>query len=358
MHIGIAGAGLLGRLLAWKLLLQGHEVSVFEAGSLRHPTAAAHTAAAMIAPLSERVDSNLSIYNMGLQGLDIWPFWIRELGGNIQYQRKGSLVVAHAQDASQLQQFHQQLSYQLGSNGNYQWLDGADITALEPDLHRFQKGLYLRDEAHLDNRHFLDVLRQQILNLGGQCFEHTPVSRIDNGQLYTDRRRVIFDRVIDCRGVGAKPMQPAIRGIRGEVLWVETTEVQFQRPIRFMHPRYKLYVVPKPGNRYIIGATEIESEDLSPVSLQSSLELSSALYALNPAFAEARIIDFDVNLRPAFIDNMPRIIERDRCIHVNGLYRHGYLLAPTVVNAVLALLEHKPHPFLSTLLQPMEAAHV
>ena len=64
-----------------------------------------------------------------------------------------------------------------------------------------------------------------------------------------------------------------------------------------MHPRYKLYIVPKPHGRFIIGATELESEDRSPMSLQSLLELGSALYTLNPAFAEARILELDANLR-------------------------------------------------------------
>jgi glycine oxidase len=114
--------------------------------------------------------------------------------------------------------------------------------------------------------------------------------------------------------------------------------VHFHRPIRLMHPRYQLYVVPKPDNRFIIGATQIESEDRSPVSLQSSLELSSALYTLSPAFAEARIIEMDSNLRPAFHDNLPRIDIQNGIIRANGLFRHGYLLAPAVVDSIMASL--------------------
>jgi len=126
-----------------------------------------------------------------------------------------------------------------------------------------------------------------------------------------------------------------LRGVRGEVMWVETKEVTFNHAIRFCHPRYKLYVVPKPGNRFIIGATEIESEDRSPISLQSTLELSSALYSIHPAFAEARVIETDVNLRPAYIDNLPKIHTENNIISINGLYRHGYLLAPVLVQQVV-----------------------
>jgi glycine oxidase len=111
-----------------------------------------------------------------------------------------------------------------------------------------------------------------------------------------------------------------------------------------------LYIVPKPGHRFIIGATQIESEDRSPVTLQSSLELSSALYTLSPAFAEARILELGVNLRPAFMDNMPRVDRQPGLIRANGLFRHGFLLAPAVVSYVLACIQNTPDkPFQSIL---------
>ena len=118
-----------------------------------------------------------------------------------------------------------------------------------------------------------------------------------------------------------------------------------------MHPRYQLYVVPKPNNRFIIGATQIESEDRSPVTLQSSLELGSALYTLSPAFAEARIIEMDTNLRPAFMDNLPKVFCQPGLIVANGLFRHGYLLAPAVVEQVLAQVAQHPTILFPDLLQ-------
>src|SRR5690625_5398111 len=41
--VGIAGAGLLGRLLAWQLLRTGHKVTLYEAGTLSSPACAAWT---------------------------------------------------------------------------------------------------------------------------------------------------------------------------------------------------------------------------------------------------------------------------------------------------------------------------
>lgn len=339
LEVAVLGAGLLGRLLAWRLLRHGHRVRLFEAGRFEQPRSAAHTAAAMISPLSEVVSSEPLVYHLGMASLELWPQWLEELNGDlpspVQYGSGGSIVVAHPQDAAELQQFKYDLHTRLQHDDTSQWLDQYELARQEPDLGHFQEALYLPGEAHLDNRHLLDCLLEQIRHLGGHCFDNTPVD-FSNGQPDIAGE---FDYVVDCRGMGSKAEQPGLRGVRGEVMWVETHEVQLQHAVRLMHPRYKLYVVPKPNDRFIIGATEIESEDRSPISLQSTLELASALYTINPALSEARVIETDTNLRPAYADNLPRISVKGACISINGLYRHGYLLAPVMVDHLSQFLD-------------------
>lgn len=359
LHIAIAGAGLLGRLLAWRLALQGHRISLFEAGSFYQPSqgqrAAAFSAAGMIAPLSEAVVSDSDVYRMGIYALGRWPQWLADLATDQPlFHHQGSLVLAHPQDYSELDQFEQELRYIVPDCQGYQRLDATAIHQLEPDLNPgLQNGLFLAQEGHLHNRTFLHRLAQELPALGVEIHEHTPVEVFPQ-QVKTPQGKLDVSLVIDCRGLGAKaqllnrqapaaqpgqqPTSRQLRGVRGETLHVQTREIQLQRPVRLMHPRYQLYVVPKPDNHFVIGATQIESEDCSPVSIQSSLELSSALYTLSPAFAEARIIELDTNLRPAFMDNLPQVTWEAGLISANGLFRHGYLLAPAVVEHVLALV--------------------
>ena len=351
-RIAIAGAGLLGRLLAWQLLRRGHAVTVFEAGALESPPAAAHTAAGMIAPLSEAVDSEAVIYDIGMASLAIWPHWLQQLcddsGESVGYHTNGSLIVAHPQDSAELLQFHSDLRHTLADRGTFQWLNGAEIHAYEADIsEQFQQGLLLQDEAHIDNRHLLRALLAEIRRRA-DCREHCTVTPLP-GAVETHSGRETFDLVLDCRGVGAKAQWPGLRGIRGEVLGVQTAEVSLQRPVRLVHPRYQLYVVPKAGHCFVIGATQIESEDRGPVTLRSNLELGSALYTINPAFAEARVVELGANLRPGLMDNLPRITSEEGLIRANGLYRHGYLLAPVVVSHILALIEGGELPFAETL---------
>jgi len=351
-NLAIVGAGLVGRLLAWRLISLGHQVSLFEKDSFDCQKSAAYTAAAMISPMSEVVVSDRSIYDLGIKSLDLWPEWIESLNAKIHqpvhYHNPGSIVVAHPNDLSELEQFHNELDFHLGPDNNSKWLTRDELEYLEPDLlPQFNRALYLPGEAHLDNRQLLEHLLEQIKHLGGHCLDQSVFEFDTHGKINGDALTG-FDLIFDCRGFGISrsplPKGHSIRGVRGEVLWVQTDELSLHRPIRLMHPRYKLYIVPKPDNCFIIGATEIESQDNSPVSVRSALELCSALYSVNPAFAEARILEFDANLRPAFVDNLPLTERLDvklgtqetqQFVSINGLYRHGYLLAPALIERVL-----------------------
>jgi glycine oxidase len=140
--------------------------------------------------------------------------------------------------------------------------------------------------------------------------------------------------VFDVRGVGAKPALP-VRGVRGEVFWLHAPGVPLHRPVRLLHPRHSVYLVPRPGDVIVVGASEIESEDRSPVSLRSTLELLSAAHSAIPALAEARVLHTETNLRPALPDNLPALRHSAGKTEINGLFRHGWLIAPALVEQAL-----------------------
>ena len=326
----------MGRLLAWRLSTKGHQITLFESGSLEKPAGACHTAAGMISPLSELFHCPLPIYQLGMQSLQHWPHWVRQLekssGECVDYRQKGSILIAHPQDRNELLQFQQELNAKLDldKRDQMQWLDNSSLHNLEPELDRFDLGLFLASEADIDNRKLLSALHKVLSQGNVQLRENTPVDCAPE-RIKTASGDESFDLVIDTRGLGANNQIRGLRGVRGEVMVVETPEVKLNRPVRLLHPRYQLYAVPRANNQTVIGATEIESEDVSPISLRSSMELSSALYSIHPAFAEARVIETRVNCRPATMDNLPVVESESGLIRINGLFRHGYLLAPALV---------------------------
>jgi len=111
---------------------------------------------------------------------------------------------------------------------------------------------------------------------------------------------------------------------------VRLHEVSLSRPVRVLHPRIPLYIVPRTDGLFMVGATMIESDQPTRITARSMLELLSAAYALHPAFGEAEILEIGTGVRPAFPDNLPRLGWHGGTLYVNGLYRHGFLLAPSL----------------------------
>lgn len=330
----VIGGGLMGRLVALGLRRQGHDVALYDQGGPEGRTAAAHVAAAMLAPYAESVDAEPEVVRLGIESLSLWPDLLESLARPVFFQEEGTLVVWHRSDRDQAVQFRQRLDRLRGQVSEAvapQNLDRDGIGRLEPELFdRFQDGIFLPAEAQLDNRSLLQSLAETLLAEGVALHWETTV----------DPDEFSGEWVIDCRGMGAKPDWRSLRGVRGEVVRVETREVTLRRPVRLLHPRYPLYIAPKPEGVFVIGATQIESEDYSPASVRSALELLSALYSVHPGFGEARILEIVSQCRPALPDNAPRI-ERTgfRRIRINGLYRHGYLMAPALMQATLAFVE-------------------
>jgi len=342
LHIGIAGAGLAGRTLAWRLLRAGCRVTLFDARSRDALDTASMTAAAMLSPLAELSVSDEVVFALGRRSMELWPRWVAELeagsGESIYYRQEGTLVVAHAPDQSSLEHFSRLLHHKLpeACRAEVQLLDAAGLARQEPALAgRFGGALFLESEGQLANDQWMAALGREIDRLGGVWHEGVAVQRLEEGHIVCAEGVHAVDVAVDARGPGSQAQWPAsnpLRGVRGEVLRVECPGVELQRPVRVMHPRYALYVAPRPDHQFVVGATELESEDTGPVTLRSMLELGSALYSLHPAFGEARVLRLSAALRPALDDHRPAVVRQGGVWHINGLYRHGYLCAPAVVD--------------------------
>ena len=338
----------MGRMLALALAKQGHQIELFDRGDATAQQSAARIAAAMLAPLAESAITEANVVRMGIHSLPRWQEIIADLSTPVYFQQNGTLVLWHRQDASDAERFVAHLDKYSANNNRLtaaQKLDAQQLSLIEPAVSdRFTQGLYLPNEGQLDNRQLLDALLLEINHLGVQCHWSTA---IDPEELRLNQG---YDWVIDCRGLGAQsawlnaefPANP-LRGVRGEVIRLYAPEVKLQRPTRLIHPRYPIYIAPKEHDIYVVGATEIESNDLSDMSVRSALELLSAVYTVHSGFAEARILEMAAQCRPTLKDNLPEIrLLKDQgsaaLMQINGLYRHGFMICPAVLDCALELL--------------------
>jgi glycine oxidase len=316
LDITVVGAGIFGLWQALTLARAGHRVRLLEASATPFAAAASRWAGAMIAPDCEAESAVPLVRELGHEGLALW----REAYPDLIC--RGSLVVASPRDRAELARFAR-------LTRGAQSIDADRLAALEPALAgRFSEALYFADEAHMVTPRALDFLLAAARTAGVD---------VQLGMIWQPAHE--DGLVIDCRGLAARESLPGLRGVRGERLLLRSAEIALRRPVRLLHPRSSFYIVPWDGGLHMVGATVVESEDISAMTVRSALELLGLAYALHPAFGEAEIVEFGAGVRPAFADNIPRAIVRGRIIQVNGAFRHGFLLAPVMAAAVAAYIE-------------------
>ncbi|MDE3239766.1 MAG: FAD-dependent oxidoreductase [Paracoccaceae bacterium] len=302
--ISVLGAGVVGLCVATSLFEAGFAVEVIEPeGS---PAPVSWLAGGMLAPFCEGESAPEIIVTQGQAALEWWAAHVTAI------EQRGTLVLAAPRDAKELDRFAR-------ATRAHCWVEPGK---LESQLEgRFARGLFFGTEAHMDPRAALNALRERLRARGVVFHEGTPSGRI-----------------VDCRGMAAASSLVDLRPVRGEMLEVVTPEVCLTRPVRLLHPRFPCYIVPRGEGRYMIGATMVESARPGAVTARAVMELLSAAYTVHPAFAEAELVATGAGLRPSFPDNIPAIRrDRDR-IHVNGMYRHGFLMAPVLASALVQIM--------------------
>lgn len=304
--VTILGSGVVGLTVAAELHRRGCDVTVIDPNGAPGPHGCSWWAGGMLAPDCEGEVAEELIVRLGREAAEWW----QSMGAELTY--KGSVVVALGRDRQELDRFARRTE-------NHQMLSQADLTKIEPYLgERFGRALYMQSEAHLNPRETISALRSRLSGEGVRFVAKAePVGQ-----------------VIDCRGLASKDSLSDLRGVKGEMVILRTSDVTLDRPVRLLHPRFPLYIVPRGDGVFMLGATQIESGERSRATVRSVVELLNAAYALHPAFGEAELLEIGVDARPAFPDNLPRITGKDGTIYVNGLFRHGYLLAPAMARMV------------------------
>ncbi|MFB2594477.1 FAD-dependent oxidoreductase [Paracoccus sp. p4-l81] len=305
--ITVLGAGVAGLCAATALAEAGHRLRVVQPAGVAPVSL---LAGGMIAPWCEGETAPAAVTDRGRAALDWWR------ARAASFQGRGTLVIAPARDGAELDRFARDTT-------GHHWVDPGD---LEPALAgRFVRALFFAEEGHLDPAEALDGLRAGLAARGVGFLDHLP----DDATT-----------VIDCRGLAARDMLPDLRAVRGETALVDAPDVGLTRTVRLLHPRFPCYIVPRGQGRFLIGATMVESDDDGPITARAVVELLSAAYTVDPAFGQARLIATAAGLRPAFPDNLPALRHEGGRIHVNGMYRHGFLMAPVLAADLVAAL-HK-----------------
>ena len=311
--VTVIGAGVAGLWAALALTDRGIAPRLIDRAGPPGPHGCSWWAGGMLAPFCEGAVAERPVVRHGARAACAWARVTEVI-------HRGSLVVALERDRGELERFARRTEA-------HEWIVFKGVAALEPALSGHNQALFFAQESHLDPRRALADLVAALRARG---------VKIERGAA---RPEDIDGPVIDARGFAARDALPALRAVRGEMAVLRAPEITLSRPVRLLHPRHPLYIVPRGDGIFMLGATQIESADRRGPTARAVLELLSAAYALDPRFAEAELVETGADLRPAFADNLPRVIRRGRMLHLNGLYRHGYLMAPALADQAAAFLD-------------------
>lgn len=321
MRVQVIGAGIVGLTAAFELARRGVDVELFERRG-GPGLGCSYYAGGMISPWCERQAAEPIVTELGIEALD---FWTKTLP---VATIKGSLVVAPPRDRADVVSFSKRTS-------EFEECDSRRIGEIEPDLaDRFPYGLYFPKEAHLEPREATAALGQALTQMPNVTLRYSTEAAASDK----------FEFTLDCRGFAAKSALPDLRGVKGEMLVLRTKDVSLARPIRMLHPRRPVYIVPRTGpHEYMIGASMVENEEPGRITARSMMELLGSAYTIHPGFAEAEIVEIGGDVRPTYPDNLPRLTLRDKSLAINGLYRHGFLLAPALASRAADVLMKGAH---------------
>ena len=336
--IAVVGAGVIGRMTAWRLAERGARVTLFDRESDGSTGGCSAAAAGMLAPLAEAVHGDRTILPGALASLEIWQRIIELLPQRPTFSLTGSWMTALPGDEQELTLTLQRLTM-LNQATMWQQAKAADLAEIEPSLlGSIRTALFLKCEGFIHPEQTLPALLHAAELAGVRTRFGVRVSQIAPFTMTTSDETLRFDHIIDTRGLGALADHCDLRGVRGELIHVHAPTLRLKRPIRILHSRYPLYIVPRSIDSYVIGATQLESASEEPISIRSALELLSAAYALHPALRQAQVTRLVARARPAYFDNKPRIRHKPGLISINGMFRHGWMLAPLMAETTTAIV--------------------
>jgi glycine oxidase len=320
-QISIVGAGIAGLWTAILAHSDHYTVTIYEQDDACLKQSCSYRAGGMLAFNCEADSKDDIITVLGIHSLQLWKKFFPNL-----ITQNGSLLLTQSCDKDQLRYF-EKITF------DYKILSPQEVYNLEPALEkRFNYGLYFYNEAHLEPRKCLTILLQKCLELGIKIEFNTKIAAPIPNTIH-----------IDTRGLWTQDVVSNLRGVKGEMIVVKCPDLNFSRPIRLLHSQHPIYIVPRDNNHYMIGATTIETQNNyhnhnHHVTVQSAGVLLTQAFHLHPAFGEAEIIEMNCGYRPAFIDNKPQVIEKNGIIYLNGLYRHGWTIAPALAQKVINVI--------------------
>ena len=348
----VVGGGAIGLACAWRTAQRGARVIVLDRE--RPPAGATRVAAGMLAPVGELTFGEPELLELTLAAAELYPSFVAELeaasGMSTGYERCGALHIALDRDeAAELRRVH---DLQRSLDLEAEWLPPRRCRDLEPGLTpSFNGGVHAPGEAAVDPRALTATLLAALAAEGVEVRTGVEVAAA-----LTEGERLVGVRTSDGEELRAsstvlaagawsgqaewlpEEARPSVRPVKGQILELRTPDGE--PPCERILASERVYLVPRPDGRLIVGATVEERGFDTAVTAGGIHELLREAYRLLPDVAEMELVEAMAGLRPGTPDNLPLIGPGaiDGLVLATGHYRNGILLAPLTAERVAETL--------------------
>ncbi|HEY7151946.1 MAG TPA: glycine oxidase ThiO [Solirubrobacterales bacterium] len=354
----VVGGGAIGLACAWRTARRGLRVRVLERDALG--AGASSVAAGMLAPVGEASWGEEALMRMAIASARAWPRFASELETDsrleLGYEPSGALHVAL--DRDEAEELRRRFELMTALDLGVKWLRGRECRELEPGVApACAGGVHAPQEAAIDPRPLVEALAAAVERRGGELVVQAEVvdALIERGRLAGvvtgDGREHRADRVVLATGAwsGVAPWlppeaRPPVRPVKGQILTLRGGPGS--RPCERIVASERVYVVPRPDGRVVVGATVEERGFDVQVTAGGVHELLREAYRALPDVAELELVETLAGLRPGTPDNAPLIGPggMEGLLLATGHYRNGILMTPLTSEAIAAMLASESPP--------------
>jgi glycine oxidase len=339
--IAIIGSGIIGLFTAYKLLMQGKKVRIFENKNKEGNSTDASVG--MLAPLVEAKPYEKELFELMIKSKNIWDNFLRDKKFTLKtgLKNNSSLLVATNSDEEESIFFKKKFIEKLGFYPKV--LNSEQTKKIEPNLNSNIKcSLFLEDNNQTNPELLKSYLKKKITKMGGEVFVYDQINDISftSTKLIYKKKKFNFEKIVIACGAWSNfflknkigiefPMRP----IKGVSMIFEAKKKLFKNNIWFK----KIYVAPRENNQFAIGATEDEKGFEKFVTLDEIFYLSTSIWEYLPEIQNFRFLKSISGLRSLLNDGKPVIgslKKNKKVICAFGHFRHGILLAPITAEIV------------------------
>ncbi len=324
-RVAVVGGGIIGLSIARRLLRDGVDVQVLDAGD----EGAWQVAAGMLAPGGESAFEHPALGRLLDRSAALWPEFAASLGTDVGYDRAGTLGVAMtADDVAE--------AARVWTRQQLPLLRPSELRALEPALSpRIRTGVHAPAEHQVDPRRVVAALRAE---LGARV-----VTKRIGSTAEVDAGTVVVAAGCGTAALTGLPVRP----VKGQVLRLLGEPGLLRHVLNATVDGRHVYLVPRADGEIVVGATQEERTDRA-VTAGGVHDLLRAAIDLVPGLAELTLVETAAGHRPGTPDNGPLLGRLDdRVLVAAGHHRNGVLLAPVTAELIAGLVAGAGDPMLA-----------